>query len=248
MKVSIVIPIYNGEKYLRQALESIAGQTVRDFEVIAVDDASRDATLKILKEWSAFPIKIIHYEKKLGYVESLNVSIAVAQGEFFACLNVDDMWLPTKLATELHFFQVYPHLDVVYSDFMQLLPDGKMLYYRSPDFDANHKECFVNFDSCMVRMSTLKALGEEVFDPHWRYCPDWDLWTRLVIRNAKFMHIPEALSIYRVHSGQDTWKTSALIQHWLYYTRKNGFSLRRTVHTIRAILRGYKMRLEDALK
>jgi glycosyltransferase involved in cell wall biosynthesis len=243
--VSVIIPIYNGERYLRAALESVEVQTMKNFEVIAVDDASQDATLKILKEWTVFPIRIIHHEKNRGYVESLNESIAVAQGQFFANLNVDDMWLPNKLATELHFFQTYPDLDVVYSDFRQLLPDGQILHSRSPDFKPNHRECFVNFSSSMARMSTLKSLGKEIFDPHWRYCTDWDLWCRLVNRKAKFMRIPEELSILRIHGGQDTWKTQALVQHWLYYTKRNGFGARKTVTIIRAILRGVKMRLEN---
>jgi glycosyltransferase involved in cell wall biosynthesis len=248
LKVSIVIPIYNGEAYLRQALESIAAQTIQDFEVIAVDDASLDATLKILREWTAFPINIIHYSENKGIAGSVNDSVAVADGQFFACLNSDDMWLPNKLATELRFFQVHPHLDVVYSDFNQLLPNGQTRLIRCADFNAARlkRECLMNISSTMIRMSTLKDLSE-VFNPAWmvKYCTDWDLWRRLAEHNANFMHIPEVLSVYRIHGKQGNVSTKGLVYNWIYYTQKNGLSLTKTATTLRAILRGVKNQLWD---
>ena len=104
--VSVIVPVYNAEKYLKQTLLSIQNQTFRDFEVLLVDDGSTDQSGQICDEWSRKDnrFKVIHQQNH-GVAAARNAGIRAAQGEFIAFLDADDLWLPEKLKRQITFMK-----------------------------------------------------------------------------------------------------------------------------------------------
>jgi glycosyltransferase involved in cell wall biosynthesis len=107
--VSCIVPVYNGERYLAEALESILGQTYRSLEVIVVDDGSTDGTAAVLATYRQ-RITCLH-QTNAGHAAARNRGLAVARGEFVAFLDADDLWHPEKLARQMARFQARPELD-----------------------------------------------------------------------------------------------------------------------------------------
>lgn len=197
--VSILIPVYNGEQYLRQALWSVADQVFTDYELIAINDGSTDKSQRILEAWQK-PITIINHDKNLGVGKALNDGLERAQGTFISYLSSDDLFLPCKLGIEVAAFNEHPEADIVYSDFIQLFPHEERLI-KCPEFDAERlwHECPLNIGSTLIRKKVLDAVK---FSEDLRYCVDGDLWQRL--RGCNFHHIPTALSKYRIHKKQSS--------------------------------------------
>lgn len=99
-EISVIIPFYNREGYLQEALESISCQDFRDFEVIAVDDGSKDESAQIVNEFNHIPIKLIS-QKNQGAASARNAGIHIARGRFVTFLDSDDIWVPHKLSAQL---------------------------------------------------------------------------------------------------------------------------------------------------
>ena len=114
--LSIILPIYNTEKYIRESLESILHQTYSDFEIICVDDGSTDTSMEIVREIadmdSAGRIVTVQLEKNSGIATARNAGIATARGTFIAFADADDIWKPKKLELQMAQFASDPHLDI----------------------------------------------------------------------------------------------------------------------------------------
>ncbi len=113
--VSVLMPTYNGERFLRPAIESILNQTFRDFELIVIDDGSRDQTAEILREFAARDnrILVLTNERNLGIAAATNRGLAAARGEFVALQDHDDISLPHRIQTELEFLHSHPEIALV---------------------------------------------------------------------------------------------------------------------------------------
>lgn len=103
IEVSVVIPMYNAERYIKETLDSVFAQTYKNYEVIVVNDCSKDNSLKIVEEYKKNHknLKIINNKKNVNVAESRNVGIAAAQGKWIAFLDADDTWLPEKLEKQI---------------------------------------------------------------------------------------------------------------------------------------------------
>ncbi len=116
--VSIITPFFNGELYLNETIESVIDQKYEDWELILVDDGSRDGSLDIAKSYSEkFPGKIFyfHHENNVnkGASASRNLGLAKAKGELLAFLDSDDLWLPEKLASQINLLRKHPNANVI---------------------------------------------------------------------------------------------------------------------------------------
>ena len=109
-KVSVIMAVYNGEKYLKPAIESILNQTVKNFEFIMIDDVSKEGSLEILKKFSKKDkrIKILRNKINIGLAKSLNRAIKLSKGEFIARMDVDDISLSERLEFQLKFLNENP--------------------------------------------------------------------------------------------------------------------------------------------
>lgn len=208
-KVSVVIPVYNGEKYIQETLESVLGQSYPDVEVIVIDDGSTDGTLEIL---SGYGERLrVFQQKNSGAAAARNKGIQEASGKWVAFVDADDIWLPEKLQKQLAACGefVWSHTASV---FIGGVNHGKL----GSDFSTVHsgfvlKELvcgnFITTSTVLVdRKAILDAGG---FDLGLRSIQDWDLWIRIASKH-QLGYLREAVTKYRVHpasASRNTRKT-----------------------------------------
>ncbi len=204
-KVSVIMPVYNGEKYLREAVDSILSQTLADFELIIIDDGSTDKTAEIVNSYQDARVIYIKNENNLGISRSLNRGLELAQGEYIARMDADDISLPTRLEKQIDYMERHPQI-VVCGTRLSLFGAQNMNWYTS----ELHKELKVDllFSCClahptiMFKCDAVKS-GEVRYDTNFNGMEDYELWTRL-IKKHRFGCVPEILFKYRTHSKQVT--------------------------------------------
>jgi glycosyltransferase involved in cell wall biosynthesis len=208
--VSIVIPAFNSESYLRQAIDSVLGQTWQDWELLIVDDGSTNGTPEISKEFAAADPRCRFFSRAHSGLASAtrNAGIKSARGKFVAFLDADDAWLPEKLERQLAIVDTHPETDLVYANAF-IIHDGETtrekLYSsrraRSCQRYASllwHNQ--VATSTVLVRTESLRKAGAFRETRHMRIVEDYDLWLRICARgNLRFLDEP--LALYRRHRG-----------------------------------------------
>lgn len=195
--VSVIIPVFNGEKYLRYAIESILSQTFRDFELIVIDDGSTDNTRNILENYEK---RIIwRYQKNMGQAAAINKAYRIASGKYFAYLDSDDMCMPNRLEVQVEYLDRHPMTYLVYSDRYCINEYGKIIEYdrkKQVDQFSILQYNFIIRSSVMHRRECLDKVG--LFDEKNTGNDDWDMWVRI---SEKFHmnHINLPLVKYRIH-------------------------------------------------
>src|SRR5262249_46275201 len=122
-KVSVVMPVYNGERFLRESLESVFAQTFQDFEMLCVDDGSTDRSASILQQYGP-RIRVVRQENA-GQSAARNAGVALAQGRYIAFLDQDDLWYPSKLMSQVAAIEANPHAVLVHCDFDRIDENGQ---------------------------------------------------------------------------------------------------------------------------
>jgi GT2 family glycosyltransferase len=209
-KVSVIIPTYNGMAYLPEAVDSVLRQTFRDFELIIVDDGSSDHTWEWFSQVSDPRVKFIT-QKNQGSAAARNKGIAIAQGEYIALLDADDLWKPSKLEKQVGFLDENPSIALVDTWVVLIDEDGKSTgRIVVSKAEGNVWKQLVQFKpvcSCdstpLIRRSCLKTVG--MFDENLLFLEDLDLWIRLVAAYS-FGVIKEPLVRYRQHSNSKSTK------------------------------------------
>ncbi len=197
IKISVAIPAYNAEQYLREAVDSVLAQTCKPWEIIVVNDGSTDRTEEIALSYGD-KIRYIKQENQ-GLAGARNTAIREAAGDWIAFFDSDDVMMPDKLCLQIAAIEANPDLILVYSGFSFLYPDGRReevsafpardlwpaLRYRTPILPS----------TSVVRRAALLEVG------NFRsvLTEDWDLWIRLIRRySAKaFQEVPKDLLLYR---------------------------------------------------
>lgn len=196
--ISIVLPVYNGEKYLALALDGVINQTYKNFELIIVNDCSKDSTLQIAQSYAIRDprIKIISNEKNKKLPGSLNIGFRHAQGEFHTWTSDDNIHHPNCLERLLYHL-INTQSDLVYSDYNIIDNNG--------EFAATNK---MGPTEGLIYVNTVGAsflYKKEIFEKLKGYSEnlflieDYDFWARAVINGFKLKHIDEILYNYRVH-------------------------------------------------
>ena len=208
VKVSVIIPVYNGDTYLRDAIESVKTQTFTDWEIIAVDDGSRDQSQSILRAYErdlpgAF--RLISQANQ-GISVARNRAIGISSGEYIALLDSDDVWFPEKLELQVKVLGAKEAAGMVYSDCTVVDSDGCLLrgtYVPQPPpqgmifRDLILSNCIPS-SSAMMRKNVLQETG--LFNPAYRIAMDYDLWLRLAVRYP-IEAVQKPLMQYRLHMG-----------------------------------------------
>ncbi|MGG6293240.1 glycosyltransferase family 2 protein [Leptolyngbya sp. AN02str] len=201
-KVSVIIPAYNAMAYLPETVESVLHQTLQDFEILIVNDGSRDR----IEEWATTltdpRIKLIT-QANAGVSVARNTGIAAAQGDYIAFLDADDLWEPTKLEKQAKRLDEQPEVGLVYTWTLLVTDKGEpteVMVAFDIEGDVWEKllvqDMMSNCSSAMVRRSCFDEVG--VFDPSFSYCADRDMWTRIASR-YHFAAVKEPLTLYRRH-------------------------------------------------
>ena len=197
VKVSVVIPAYNAEEFLQDALDSVLNQTLKSFEVIVVDDGSSDGTPDILRQYGNH-IKWRSQDNR-GQASAINEGVRLSTAEYIAYLDADDMCLPERLEVEVRYLDEHPDEDLVYSDHYYTDKFGEIQETaKSRPLDRflllqyNH----IARSSVMHRKVCLDKVG--LFDESNTGNDDWDMWVKMseVFRLA---HINIPLVKRRIH-------------------------------------------------
>ena len=205
-RISIVIPVYNGANYLRDALDSALGQTYGNFEVLVVNDGSTDGdeTEKIAKSYGS---RIRYFYKENGGVASaLNFGIKEMAGEYFSWLSHDDVYYPTKLERQVEILRTLQKDVVLYGDFELMDGRSRALGMCRLERKITENPLRAILGTSIHGCSTLvpKAAFERVglFNERLRTVQDNDMWVRVYLTGIDFVHIPEVLIKSRVHPEQ----------------------------------------------
>lgn len=198
--ISVILPVYNRENYLNEAIQSMLEQTYKNFELIIVDDGSTDNSLSIAENINDERIVICKNQINKGVSFSRNLGISKAKGEFLAFMDSDDISLPLRLEKQILLFQNNKEIDICGS-WLQMMNSKKIL-----DFAKSHDEiicrmllhCAISIGSVMARATVFK---DERFNSELRHGEDYELWSRLCWKK-RFHNIQEPLLIYRYHANQ----------------------------------------------
>ena len=201
--VSIITPNYNCGRFIAQTIESVLAQTYTIWEMIIVDDCSTDDSVKIAQSYAAKDsrIKVIQNEKNSGAAISRNKAIEMAQGEFIAFLDSDDLWMPEKLEKQISFmrdnncdfsFCEYEHIDEENKSLLKVAKVIKKLTYS--------KMMFHCFPGCLTVMYNQDAVGE-VYAKDIKKNNDNALFYPVLKKSKNAMGIPVCLALYRIRKG-----------------------------------------------
>ena len=182
--VSIIIPTYNRAWIVRDAIDSVLGQTYADFELIVVDDGSTDRTPEILNSYGD-RLRVIRQANQ-GVSAARNRGIGASSGPLIALLDSDDIWLPEKLTVQVDFFKKHPSALICQTEEIWIrnglrVNPGKR--HRKPSgviFERSLDLCLVSPSAVMVRRVLLEVVG--LFDENLPACEDYDLWLRVGCR------------------------------------------------------------------
>jgi hypothetical protein len=210
-RVTVLMPVYNGEQHLGEAIESILGQTFRDFEFLIVNDGSTDRSVEIIDSYADARIRLVHNETNSGLIFTLNRGLELARGAYVARMDCDDISLPERLARQVAFMDGHPDVGICGAWFRKfgLGKDKVVRWQTAPDgircgllFDA-----MVGHPTVMMRSELIRKFGLR-YDPACKNAEDFELWVRAV-EHCNLANLGEVLLLYRVHPGQVTQSQSA---------------------------------------
>ena len=213
--VSVLITAYNGEEYIGDAIESILGQTFADFELIIVDDDSKDRTVEIANSYAQKDsrLKVIINKKNIGFTQSLNKGIEQSRGEYIARIDADDIAHPERLARQVEFMEQNESVSVVGTYCHWIDHDKKVIGELIPlmnEKDMRKKilgKCVAVHSSIMVRQALFDKIG--LYDPRPVVEDELDLYARALKNGLKIANIPEFL-MWRRTGGITIAKTGSL--------------------------------------
>ena len=201
--ISVLMSVYNEEKYLRFSIESILNQSFDDFEFIITDDKSNDGSLDILKEYAEKDprIKIIEHSKQLRLAYSLNEQIEIAKGIYLARMDGDDIAHPDRLEKQVKFLEENKDIGMVGSYCREIDNNGKFVsLWKRPTSDQKIKKTILKLNpflhsSIMIRKVAIIEAG--LYNTDCKYAQDYDLWLRVAAK-YKLANINEPLLDFRV--------------------------------------------------
>lgn len=213
--VSIMMPAFNAEKYICEAIESVLRQTYSNWELIVVDDGSLDTTAELVSRFNDPRIQIIR-KSNGGESTARNAALEVMQGEIVAFLDADDLFRPSHLEVAVEYLKAHPEHDGVYTDGFYCTQEGKIIKplsseRRGPFEGWIFPELVRASDVfgppiCVVLRRRLIHERNILFDPEIVIGPDWDFMTRIA-ETAYFGYIDQRTCLYRVHKTNITLRT-----------------------------------------
>lgn len=203
-KVSVLMSVYNGERYLGEAIDSILNQTFTDFEFVIIDDASTDSTAAILDSYPDARLVRLKNETNLGLTQSLNRGLAVVRGEYVARMDADDISLPERLAKQVNYLDTHPEVGVVGAQVNFIDTEGRSLgpvTYPTDPLLIDWTMLLSNrlwHPLAMFRRDLVQTLGG--YNQDFAFAQDYDLWLRLR-QVAQIRLLPDFLLKYRAHAN-----------------------------------------------
>ncbi len=211
-KISVIMSVYNGEKYLAEAIESVRSQTFKDWELIAVDDCSADNTKKILDKYSELDsrIKVYPNEVNMKLPSSLNKALALAKGKYIVRMDADDICLADRFEKQYEFMESNPEVDLSSCRFMTLKGDTVSSGGGGGRCDSEAVKALLLFTNPILHPGVIAKsdiMKKMKYDTSLTCTEDLELWTRYAAENYKMEIQDEYLMLYRIHDKQITGTT-----------------------------------------
>jgi glycosyltransferase involved in cell wall biosynthesis len=215
-KVSVIMPVLNGRRFIGEAIQSIADQTYSNCELVVVDDGSTDGTQECVQSFmDRLEIRYVRHESPQGIAPSMNDGLRHATGDFISFLDHDDAWFPDFVRTQVTYLQEHPETGMVHSDFQTIDVEGNVIEAsvaaargrQRPSgyvFPALFMDSFIVGNSVMIRRECFTRLG--IFDESLRW-GDYHMWLRIA-RHYRVDYMPKVLTKYRQHPSQSTRSTA----------------------------------------
>lgn len=229
--VSVIMPAYNAERFVEEAVCSVIGQTVLDWELLVLDDCSYDGTCAIVERLAGADnrIRLIRNQQNIGVAKTRNRGMDLCKGQYVAFLDSDDVWHPDKLERQIALMQE-TGADILYCSYGIMDENGEkrcddFVVPKSTDFEASLIQSVI---SCSTALLSRKIVDIYRFDTIY-YHEDLALWLRLLRDGYKACGVPEVLANYRVMAGTRAGnKLRVAAYRWEIYRRQLGFSVARS--------------------
>lgn len=209
--VSVIIPCYNAEKFVEQAVRSIMEQTYQNLEIICINDCSKDSTGTILRKLAKEDSRIVcvENEENLKLPKTLNKGITLAKGEYIARMDADDISLPERIEKQIKFMLSHNDIDIVGCNSQHIDEYGNIRAYRTY-MPIEHRKiakqmtwkCVLVHPSVLAKKSFFEDVGG--FNEQLSYAEDYELWISAIIKSKKMANLQDILLHYRIHSSQMT--------------------------------------------
>jgi len=230
MKLSVVLPVYNAEKFVAKAVQSVLDQTYKDFELIIINDGSRDSSLEIIQSFKDPRIRLIDQENQ-GLAKTLNIGLKLAKGDYIARMDADDICLKHRFQEQITYLKKHPDIGLLGTAVEIIDENDKHLSYHAPYIGHSKLVQFMNEKGNPFKHPTVmfkKDLAVECggFNEQiGKYFEDYFLWN-LIAEKAKVENLPKVLLKYRMSSGSimSTLKSRELDQLVLQVIKQKKFT------------------------
>ena len=247
-RVTVLMPVFNGGPFLREAIQSILDQNYQDFELLIFNDGSTDNSSVTINSFADKRITGYHYEKNIGYVSRLNYGISIAKGEYIARMDADDVSLPSRLKTQVEFMDAFSEVGICGTSIEIIDELGLSLGNGQRYIEDEMLRIKLLADACFAHPTVIIRKSILVTNNLWyneNFAPaeDYKLWFDVSLK-SDLANLPEVLLKYRIHSQQITRRkreiqkkaTDAIrklvIQDFLGHTiEENDFVLHNTLFT-----------------
>lgn len=219
--VTVITPSHNSQATIAESILSILSQTYSMWELIIIDDASTDDTVRIVEEFAEGDprIKLIRLDANSGAATARNMGIEAAQGKYIAFLDSDDVWLTNKLLKQVEFMKANDY-DFTFTAYQRFNSRGEKLAIVRAPLTVNYKALlYSNHIGCLTAMYNAHKLGKQ-YMPLIRKRQDLGLWLRILKQTEKAYFLDEVLGLYRVGGESlSSGKTNAAKYQWQLYRR-----------------------------
>ena len=216
-KISVIIPVYNGEKYIKKAINSILNQTYTDFELLLIDDCSTDKTMSVVEEIKDPRIKIIHNKKNMGIADSRNIGLKNATGEYIALMDDDDITVPERFEKQVCFLDKHKDIDVVGGRYGVIDKDDKLIrLYAEPLNNPNYIRAYmmlydpIGNGSAMFHNSLIRE-NNILYQNNCFGMEDYHFWINCSLY-GKITNLPDVFLYWRYTKDNETNRTNTFIK------------------------------------
>ena len=204
-KISVLLAVYNGERFLREAIQSVLDQTYENFELLIGLNGCVDSSKKIAESYDDGRIVIFDYGDDAGKAKTLNKMIHKAAGEWLAIQDHDDVWLPKKLQMQMKYVEDY---DVIGTNTFYINEKG--VPTGGPNLSVEHEEIIersMNGDNQIINTSAIFKTKDTIevngWDTNIDGIEDYDFWLKLMKKGCSFINVAKQLVLHRVHDGSN---------------------------------------------
>lgn len=242
--VSIIMPNYNGAKYLQETINSVLAQTYTNWELLFVDDCSTDNSLEIVRSYNDSRIKILQNDKNSGAAVSRNYALLEAKGKWIAFLDSDDLWLPEKLKKQIAFMETNGYA-FTFTDYDVIDENSATISHFKPRLDiCMYKDILKhNHIGCLTVIYDSEKIGKVLMPTNAIKREDLACWLSILKKGERAYCLHECLAQYKVHSNSvSSNKLKMLKYQWNVYRKVEKLSLIKSCYyighwTIRGLLK-----------